>query len=184
MSTRTSVTAAVVAALVIGGATTGVTAASWRDAEGMSAGSASSGSVGLTLNGTTTATFSAVTDLAVNNGATPGAAQAFTATLVNTGTGKNNAMRMYVTDVTTTSSELDSGLEISIAGAASPGTCPAPTYAPLSAVNNHELTAAKLGPGGARTLCVSVRVEGSPPSAMTNRSGPLTFAFRGDQVRP
>ena len=140
--------------------------------------------MGLTLNGSTTATFAAVSGLAVNNGATPGAAQAFTATLVNTGTGKNNAMRMYVTDVTTTSPELDTGLEISIAGAASPGACPAPTWAPLSAVNAHELTSAKVGPGGARTLCVSVRVEGSPPSAMTNRSGPLTFTFRGDQVRP
>ena len=184
MSTRTSVTAAVVAALFIGGATTGVTLASWRDAAALGAGSTSSGIVGLRVDGSTAATFPAIADLALNSGATPGAARSFTATLVNTGTGKNNAMRMYLTDVTTTDPELDSGLEISIAGVASSDACPTPTYAPLSGANSHELTTGKVGPGGARKLCVSIRVEGSPPSAMTNQSGPLTFAFRGDQVRP
>ncbi|QZY29829.1 hypothetical protein [Nocardioides coralli] len=173
---------AVAGALLVGGAATGTTLASWVDSAQLAGTAVSSGTISLTVDGTTTATFASLPALSLNVGGTPGAAQSFTATLRNDSVGKNLRMRMYVDDVTTGQADLNGGLEISVAGAAPAAACPAPAWQNLSATNNTEVTGAPLAPGGTRKLCVSLRVRAGAPAATASRTGTLTFAFRGAQV--
>jgi predicted ribosomally synthesized peptide with SipW-like signal peptide len=186
---RTPLVVAVVGALLIGGATTGTTLALWHDQETLS-GSVSSGTMAFTVNGSTTVTFDAINNLAMNSGDQAGAAQSFTADLTAGGAGKNLRMRMFVDDVTTGSSELNDGLEVALTGAPTAGDCPAATaatYTPLSGTNSVEVTnssVAGVPPGTSRALCVAVRVRPNAPAATAGKSGQLTITFRGQQVRP
>ena len=188
MKSRIPLIAAVVGVLLVGGATTGSTLAVWRDQTQLAGTSVTSGSMALTVNGETSATFSEITGLAMNGGSTAGEPQAFTATLLAGGAGKNLRIRVHLDDVTTSSAELDNGLEISLARAASSAGCPAAAvaaYQPLSSMNNLELTdpsAAAVVPGTARVLCVAIRVKAGAPATTGGKSGLLTFNFRGEQV--
>jgi predicted ribosomally synthesized peptide with SipW-like signal peptide len=190
MSHRFPLVAAVVGALVIGGATTGTTLALWHDRENLT-GSVASGSMTFTVDGSSTATFAAVSSLALNNGNTAGSPHTFTATLAAGGEGKNLRMRLFVDDVTTSTAELDSGLEIALAGVADAADCPpsppAAAYTPLISTNSVQVTdAASSGvlPGTSRVLCVALRVKANAPTGTAGKSGQLEFTFRGQQVRP
>jgi hypothetical protein len=184
MNLRIPFAVTVVGALFVGGATTGTTLASWVDSESLAGTAVSSGTISLTANDSTTATFAAIDNLALNSGATPGTPQSFTVTLRNASVGKNLRMRMYVDDVTTTQADLNSGLQVSLAGAGSAGTCPSPTWQDLSSTNAVQVTATPLDPGATRTLCVSARVKGNAPGATGGKTGTLDFSFRGEQVQP
>jgi alternate signal-mediated exported protein len=176
----------VAGALVVGGATTGTTLALWVDRTAVSEGQLRSGSIALVVNGSTSATFADISDLALSTGSSPGAARSFTATLSNAGTGKNMRMNIQLDDVTTTSDALNTGLEIAVQGAADTTDCPTPAtsgYEDLSATNAHLLTPVSIAPGGTWVMCVSVRSKGGTGTGLQNRSGQLTFAFRGAQVR-
>jgi alternate signal-mediated exported protein len=186
MRLRTPLAVAVVGALLIGGATTGTTLALWTDQAMVNEGSVQSGNIELTVNGTASATFTPITNLALNTGSTPGAAQSFTATLSNSGSGKNMRMQIVLDDVTTPSSVLNAGLEIAVQGATTAASCPSPAtsgYEDLNATNAHALTPVSIPPGAVRVMCVSLRVKGGAGAGLQSTTGELTFALRGNQVR-
>lgn len=183
MNHRFPLVATVVGALVIGGATTGTTLALWRD-QAAPSGSVESGNLVLHVDGDTTATFTGVGSLGLNNGATPGAPQSFSATLKNAGTGKNLRMQVYL-DSFTTSSEFAAGLEVAVSTVPTGDACPTPVttdYKPLSTWTATALTSSSMAAAATRKLCGSVRVRGGATN-IAGKSGPLTFNFRGQQVR-
>lgn len=175
-----------VGALLVGGATTGTTLAHWRDQAALGASSVKGGTIGLTVNGSTSASFGSLANLTLNSGATAGGIQSATATLVNTSTGKNMRMQMHLDNVTATTTGLTNGLEVAASTVATGVTCPSPagTFKPLSSYTTTPLTATSLSPGGTRKLCVDVRVKGGAGSTAAGQDGTLTFTFRGEQVRP
>jgi hypothetical protein len=136
MSRRFPLVATVVGALVIGGATTGTTLALWHDEAALGASKVEAGSMTITVDGQTSATFTTITNLALNNESTPGTPQAFTADLVAGGEGPNLRMRMFVDDVTTTSGDLNNGLEIALTGSATADACPAAAAASYTALSS------------------------------------------------
>jgi alternate signal-mediated exported protein len=177
---------AVVGALLVGGAATGTTLALWHDQASVAAGRLGSGAIALQVDGSTTATFTPLSGLAMNNGASPGSAQTFTATLKNSSTGTNMRMQMHLDDVATSNGNLDTGLEIALSSTGQPADCAAATtgYDPLSATNSLVISTDGVANGGTRALCVSVRVRGNAPAGVASQAGTLTFDFRGEQVRP
>jgi hypothetical protein len=186
MSLRTPLVAAVVGALLVGGAATGTTLALWHDSAAIGAGSLDSGTIGLTLNGATTVTFAALPTLPLNSVDTAGAPQSFSAAINNGSTGKNMRMQVLLDNVVASSSALQDNLELAVTTVASGGTCPATgqVYKSLNAYPVTTLTTTPLMPGVGAKLCVDVRVKAN---AVTNdiqgESGVLTFSLRGQQVR-
>ena len=115
MRTRVLLIVAVVGALLVGGATTGTTLASWRDQAAAGSGTVTSGTFLLDINGggtTSAISLGTLPALALNSGPTAGAAQAQSATLNYSVTGKNNQMQLALTGITANQADLVSGLEV------------------------------------------------------------------------
>ena len=190
MSTRVLLLVAVVGALLVGGATTGTTLASWRDQAGAGSGTVRSGTFLLDINGggtTTAISLGTLPQLARNSGATPGAAQSQSATLNYTVTGKNNQMQLELTGVTANQADLGAGLEVAASLVTTAATCPSPagTFKPLgSSYTATTLGAALTSPSGSRKLCLSTRVKGNATAAVAGKSGALTLVLTATQVRP
>ncbi len=185
MSKTTSllVTVSVIGTLVIGGALTGTTLALWRDQATIAAGSAQSGSIALSVNGTTTADLGAMDQLG------PGEARTVSATLTNSTpvAAKNLRMQVHLDAVTSNNPALDSVLEVSAGAVTGAGSCTAAGtgFNPVgSSYPATQVTTTSLGPQASVTLCVTLRLPASAPSASQGQSGALTFTFRGEQVRP
>ena len=188
MRTRVLLIVAVVGALLVGGATTGTTLASWRDQAAAGSGTVTSGTFLLDINGggtTSAISLGTLPALALNSGPTAGAAQAQSATLNYSVTGKNNQMQLALTGITANQADLVSGLEVAASMVTPPATCPAPagTYKALSSYTSTSLGTLS-NSSGTRTLCLSVRVKGGAPPAVAGKSGALTLTLTATQVRP
>ena len=188
MRARIPAVVAVVGALLVGGATTGTTLASWRDQASVGSGAASSGKFLLDINGGGTSTaisLGTLPTLALNSGATAGAAQAQSATLNYSVTGKNSQMRLALTSISASQSDLVSGLEVAASMVATATACPVPagTYQALSTYTSTTL-GILANATGSRKLCLSMRVRGSAPAAVAGKSGNLTLIVTATQVRP
>ena len=188
MSNRVLLLVAVVGALLVGGATTGTTLATWRDQAAAGSGTVQSGTFELDINGggtTTAISLGTLPTLALNSGATAGAAQAQSATLNYTVTGKNNQMQLALTGITANQADLVSGLEVAASMVTTATTCPTPagTYKPLSSYTSTAL-GTLANSAGSRKLCLSTRVKGSAPAAVAGKSGALTLTLTATQVRP
>lgn len=188
MRTRVLLLVAVVGALLVGGATTGTTLATWRDQAAAGSGTVESGNLLLDINGggtTTAISLGTLPTLALNSGATAGAAQAQQATLNYSVTGKNNQMQLALTGITADQADLVAGLEVAASMVTTGTTCPSPagTFKPLSAYTS--TTLGTLGnSAGSRTLCLSTRVKGNAPAAVAGKTGALTLTLTATQVRP
>ena len=188
MHARIPLIVAVVGALLIGGATTGSTLASWRDQETVAGQNITAGEFDLNVNGggkTVAISLGTLPQLALNFGSTPGAAQAMSATLNYKVTGKNNRMRLDLTGVTANQTDLTSGLEAAASTVAPAATCPSPAtgYKPLSADTTTNLNNLANASGSVK-LCLSVRVKANAPAAVGGKSGALTLTLVGTQVAP
>ena len=188
MSTRVLLLVAVVGALLVGGATTGTTLATWRDQVTASSGAVQSGKFLLDINGggtTTAISLGTLPQLARNSGATAGAAQAQQATLNYDVTGKNNQMQLALTEVSADQADLTAGLEVAASMVTTATTCPAPAgvYKPLSGYTITTL-GTLAGSSGSRKLCLSFRVKGGAANGVSGKSGTLTLTLTATQVRP
>ena len=187
MRSRVRLLVAVVGALLVGGATTGTTLATWRDQASAASGTVESGNLLLDINGggtTTAIPLGTLPALALNAGATPGTAQAQQATLNYAVTGKNNQMQLALTGVSANQTDLVAGLEVAASMVTPPATCPSPagTYRPLSSWTPTAL-GTLANSTGTRTLCVSIRVKANAPAAVAGKSGALTLTLTATQVR-
>lgn len=188
MHARIPAVVAVVGALLVGGATTGTTLASWRDQASAGSGPVSSGRFLLDINGggtTTAISLGTLPTLALNSGATAGAAQPQQATLNYTVTGKNNQMQLALTGISANQPDLVTGLEVAASMVTTGTTCPSPagTYKPLSGYTSTTL-GTLTNSSGSRKLCLSTRVKGNAPAAVAGKSGALTLTLTATQVRP
>lgn len=188
MPTRAVLVVGLVGALLVGGATTGTTLATWRDQAATGSGTVRSGTFLLDINGggtTTAISLGTLPPLALNSGATPGAARAQQATLNYSVTGKNNRMQLALTSISASQPDLVAGLEVAASTVTPPASCPTPagTFTPLGSY-----AATPLGTlassTGSRTLCLSIRVRGNAPAAVAGKSGALTLTLTATQVRP
>jgi alternate signal-mediated exported protein len=186
MSLRTPLVAAVVGALLVGGAATGTTLALWSDSAPMASSGVAAGTIAKTADGAKDAAYVGVTGLALNDGAIPGGAYSFATTLANASTGKNMRLQMFVDDVSSANPLLNQGLEVGLAAVPTASDCPtaAPGFSPLNAQNSLTVTPDGIPNGERRAVCVWVRVKGgSDPNIIGGASGQLKFDFRGVQLR-
>lgn len=190
MRVRTVVFIAAAGALVLGGAGTGTTLALWTKTATVPASSVSSGSISVTVNGSTSASIPGPTGLAAGTGpGNAGVAKSVSATLKNNSPSgaKNLRMTIYLDTVTANQTDLNTSLEVAASTVATTATCPSPagTFKPVgTGYTNTLLTSTSTVPQASLKLCVDVRLEAGSAAAAINKSGTLTFTFRGQQVRP
>ena len=188
MRVRTVVLLAAAGALVIGGAGTGTTLALWTKTATVPASTVTSGTISVTVNGSTSATIAGPTGLAVGAGSTAGTAKSISATLKNDSpaTAKNLLMAIYLDTVTANQTDLNTNLQVAASTVATSASCPSPagTFKTIgTAYTSTLLTGPSTVPQASLKLCVDVRVRGSATPGAANKSGTLTFTFRGLQVR-
>ena len=188
MHVRIPLAVAVVGALLIGGATTGTTLASWKDQEAVAASKVKAGEFDVDINGggkASTISLGTLPQMQLNSGATPGPAQATTATLNYKVTGKNNRMSLHLTDITASQADLTAGLEVAASTVSMAATCPstASGYKSLSAYTTTNLSNLANASGSVK-LCLSVRVKANAPADVGGKSGALTLTLTGTQVSP
>lgn len=176
------ITVAVIGTLILGGALTGTTLAQWRGTASLNGGAVNSGTIGLTANGSTTASLGSLV-----SSLQPGVAQAVPLTLTNSApvTSKNLRLALFLDTVTSSNAALNGALQVD----ARPytGTCTAATsgFKTIGAgYTTTSLTTSSLPPQAIHTICVTLRLPSPAPSGSQGQSGLLTFTFRGQQVRP
>jgi hypothetical protein len=169
-----------VAGLLLLGATTGTTFALWRDTATAAGRTTTAGSIAVTVNGSTTASFAGPTALA------PGATQTVTTTVRNASAVAPN-MRMQVFLDAVSSSQASWTGDVEVAASTYTGTCAAATagFVPVGATAaNAAVTSASLASGATANVCLTVRLKSSAALAAYGKTGTLTLTLRGQQVRP
>ena len=189
MRVRTVVLIAAAGALVLGGAGTGTTLALWTKTVTVPASSVTSGAISVTVNGSTSASIAGPTGLARGVGpGNAGVAKSVSATLKNDSPSgaKNLRMAIYLDSVTASQTDLNTNLQVAASTVATTGTCPSPagTFKTIgTGYTSTLLTGTNTQPQASLKLCVDVRVRSGAGAAADNKSGTLTFTFRGQQVR-
>jgi predicted ribosomally synthesized peptide with SipW-like signal peptide len=178
MKTRNALGLIVAGTLVVG-AGTGSTLALWHDSATAAARTTTAGTISVTVNNSTTASFAGPTAL------TAGVAKIVTATVKNaSAVAPNLRMQVYLDSVTSNQAAWTSNVEV--AAATYTTTCAAATsgYVSVGATNaNIAVTSTDMASNDSANLCVSVRLKSSAPVAAYGKSGTLTLTLRGQQVR-
>jgi hypothetical protein len=170
---RATLAATVAGVLLIAGAGTGATLATWHARTRLALGSVRSGSIALTVNGVTTA------NLGTLGAMKPGESQTLSATLTNASPAgaKNLRMGVYVDSASTGTSAVDAALHVVDAG-----TDACSTTGQGVALNGYkgEPLVQSLAPQQSVTFCLSLLLPGNaavPPAGLPATS--LQLAFRG-----
>lgn len=189
MSVRIPLTVAVVGALIVGGATTGATLASWQDKAAMAHKSIKAGTFDLDINGggkTTAISLGTLPQLPLNSGATPGDARTISPILNYTATGENNNMVIDLTAVSVNQNDLMAGLEVAASAVGAATACPTPSPSAYKKLDTYSTTTVATAANitGSVKLCLSFRVGGGASSAVGGKAGTVSLTVRATQVRP
>lgn len=172
--------------LLVAGAGTGTTLAAWHDQRPADLGVVRSGSLGLTVNGSTAADLGTLTALPA------GSTYTVSATLTSTapGTAKHLRTAVYVDGVRLGGSVSAQALGLALVAVPLAGGCPAATGAGRSpgsysgdALLDGTGAPLELAPQQSARLCVTLLPTGAgvPPGG---ESAPLTLTLSGRQVAP
>jgi predicted ribosomally synthesized peptide with SipW-like signal peptide len=175
------VSVSVIGAIAVGGAVTGTTMALWSDRATAAGSSVTAGTIGLTVNGSTTVDLGA--RFATMQ---PGEARTETLTFRNTGSGRNLRLQVELASVAQTvapgSPAVPLTLEYRTTGAADCAS--GGGYAPLPAAPGTDFSplTGPLAPGETASACLRVRLDlvELPAQAATST---VTIDLRGEQVR-
>ena len=176
MKSRSLVTAAaVVGALIVGGATTGTTLALWRGQATMPGHTAQAGSIGLTVNQSVDVGLGTLT-------MQPGESRAIPLTFTNTGQGKNLRLIASVSEINT-SNNAEVPLSFGFRSMAPGDTCTAASTGLTTYTGSSLPLTGPLNAGESTTACMLVTMTRTAlPTA--EQTSTVTLTFTGNQVRP
>ena len=176
MKSRSLVTAAaVVGALVVGGATTGTTLALWRGQATMPGHTVQAGSIGLTVNQSVNVGLGSLT-------MQPGESRTIPLTFTNTGQGKNLRLTTSVSAINA-SNNAEVPLSFGFRSMAAGDTCTTASTGLTPYTGSSIPLAGPLSAGGSATACMLVTMTRTALPT-TEQTSTVTLTFTGNQVRP
>ncbi len=178
MSLRTVLASTVVGALLVMGAVTGGTHATWRDAASASTGTARSGVLAVGFPGPASGSWSAPL--------VRGTAVAAATTVVNdsAANSKNLRVQLHLDAVTSSNAALDGVLQVNARRVTGSCTAAGSGFKTVGAgYTPTAISTANLTSGQQVTLCLTLLLPASAPQSAGGQSATLTFTVRGQQTR-